>query len=64
MISQQPYTCWKLTIKTLDEGIKSVKSVNNKDTKTSLWRPSGVFILNIEQISYLIIVFLLLNLRK
>ena len=57
MISQQPYTCWKLTTKTLDEGIKSVKSVNNKDTKTSLWRPSVVFIVNIEQISYLIIVY-------
>ena len=34
--------------------------VNNKDTK---WRCSGVFIVNFERISYLILVFLLLTLN-
>ena len=34
--------------------------VNNKDTK---WRRSGVFIVNFERISYLILVFLLLTLN-
>ena len=35
--------------------------VNNKDTKTTQWRRSGVFIVNFEHISHLVLVFLLLT---
>ena len=38
--------------------------VNNKDTSTTSWRRSGVFILNFEHISHLFLVFLLLTLNK
>ena len=37
--------------------------VNNKDTKRRQWRRSGVFIVNVEHISYLVLVFLLLTLN-
>ena len=37
--------------------------VNNKDTRTK-WRYSSVFIVNIEQISQIVLVFALLTLNK
>ena len=38
--------------------------INNKDTKTPLaWRGSGVFTVNFEDISDLVLVFLLLTLN-
>ena len=37
--------------------------VNNKDTKRQ-WRRSGIFIVNYERISHLVLVFLLLTLSK
>ena len=47
--TQSAFTCSKLTIKTLEQGVKYV-------------RRSGVFIVNLEHISHLILVFLLLTL--
>ena len=46
------FTCSKLTIEILEQGVKYVQ-VNNKDTRT----------FNFEHISYLILVFLLLTLN-
>ena len=46
-LSQPPFTCSKLTIETLDRGVK--------------WRRSGIFIVNFEHISHLGLVFLLLT---
>ena len=37
--------------------------VNNKDPERRQWRHSGVFIVNFEHISYLVLVFLLLALN-
>ena len=54
-LSKSAFTCSKLTIQTLEQGVKHVK-VNNKD--------AGVFIVNFEHIPHLVIVFLLLTLRK
>ena len=36
--------------------------VNNKDTERHHWGGSGVFIVNFEHISYLVLLFLLLTL--
>ena len=44
------FTCSKLTIKTLEQW--------------RLWRRSGVFIVNFEHISHLVLVFLLLTLSR
>ena len=38
--------------------------VNNKDTRTTPWRRSGIFIVNFEHISHLVLVFLLLTLSR
>ena len=53
-ITQPAFTCLKLTTETLEEGVKYVQS----------WCRSGVFIINFEHISHLVLVFLLLNLSK
>ena len=34
---------------------------NNKDTRKTSWRRSGVFIVNFEHISHLVLVFVLLT---
>ena len=47
---QPTFTCSKLTIETLEQGV--MFTVNNK------WRRSGVFMVNFEYISHLILVFL------
>ena len=38
--------------------------INNKATITTQWRRSGIFIVNFERISLLILVFLLLTLSR
>ena len=43
----------KLTIETLEQGVKYVQS----------WRRFGVFIINFKDISHLVLVFLLLTLN-
>ena len=50
-ISQPAITCSKLTIETLEQGVKYVQKIRH-------WRRSGVFIVNFEHISHLL-VFLL-----
>ena len=52
-ISQPAITCSKLTIETLEQGVKYVQ-----------WCRSGVFIVNFEHISHLVLVFLLLTLSR
>ena len=37
--------------------------MNNKDTRTTLMALFGVFIVNFENISHLVVVFLLLNMN-
>ena len=49
LIAQPAFTCSKLTIETLEQGHH--------------WRHFGVFIVNVEHISYLALVFLLLTLN-
>ena len=39
-------------------------TVNNKDTRTTTMRRSGVFIVNFEHVSPLVLMFLLLTLSK
>ena len=46
------FTCSKLTIEVLEQGVKYVH-----------WRRSGAFIVNFERISHLVLVFLLLTLN-
>ena len=53
IITQPIITCSKFTIETLEEGVRYVK-----------WRRSGVFIVNLEHISCLVLLFLLLTLSR
>ena len=46
-----------LTIETVEQGVKYVQS------KIPSWRRSGVFTINFEHISHLVLVFLLLTLN-
>ena len=54
-LAQPVITCSKLTIETLEQGVKYVQCH---------WRRSGVFIGNLEHISHLVLVFLLLTLSR
>ena len=40
--------------------IWNLLKVNYKDTRMTLWRRSGIFIVNLEQILHIVLVFLLL----
>ena len=51
LISQPAFTCSKLTVETLEQGVKYVQ-------KCEIC--SGIFIVNFEHISHLVVVFLLL----
>ena len=57
--AQPAITCSKLTIETLEQGVKYVQSL-----KLRQCRRSGVFIINFEEISHLVLVFLLLTLSR
>ena len=59
MVSQAAFTCSKLTIKTLKQGVIMLK-VNKKVTRTT--PRSRVFIVNFEHIPHLVLVFVLLTL--
>ena len=48
-VTQPAITCSKLTIETVEQGVKDVQSQ---------WRRSGVFIINFEHILHLVLVFL------
>ena len=54
--TQPAITCSKLTIETLEQGVNYVQICQ--------WRRSGVFIVNFEHISHLVLLFLLLTLNK
>ena len=56
-LSQSGFTCPKLRMKTLEQGVNMFK-VNTKDTR---WRRSGVFIVNFEDLLHLILVLILLT---
>ena len=63
-LTQPACNCSKLTIETLEQGVKYVK-VNKKNNTPERrhWRRFGVFIVNFEHISHLVLVFLLLTLN-
>ena len=54
--SQPLFTCSKLTKETLEQSVKYVR--------TQQWRRSGIFIVNFEHISHLVVVFILLTLSR
>ena len=56
------FSCSNLTIKTLEQGVKYVQSQQEIHPKDS-WRRSSAFIVNLEHISHLVLVFLLLTLN-
>ena len=52
------FSCSKLTIKTLEQGVKYVQSQQEIHPKDS-WRRSSAFIVNLEHISHLVLVLTL-----
>ena len=60
-LTQSAFTWSKLTIETLEQGVKYVKTTMTPERQD--WRRSGVFIVNFEHILHLVLVFLLLTLR-
>ena len=52
-LTQSAFTCSKLTIKTLEQGVKYIHH----------WPRTGVFIVNFAHISHFVLVFLLLTLN-
>ena len=60
-ISQPAITCSKLTIETLEQGVKYVKKLTVKTPKRRHWRRSGVLIVNFEHISLLVLDFEQIN---
>ena len=55
-------TCSKLAKETLEESEICSKLIKTPERRQ--WRRSGVFIVNFEQISHLVLVFLLLTLNS
>ena len=63
--SYNPVGIYLLTIETPEKGVKSIKTeLTIKTPERRQWRCSGVSIVNFEQISHLVLVFLLLTLRR
>ena len=56
VLSQPAIKCSKLTIETLDQGVKKPERYH--------WQRSGVFNVYVEHISHLVLVFLLLILSR
>ena len=63
LTAQLALTCSKSTIETQEQCGKSVQ-VNNKDTRTTSITPFWCLIVNFEEISLIVLVFLLLTLNK
>ena len=61
MLIQQD-SCSLLTMETLEQGMKCPK-LTIKTPKRRHWRRSGVFIVNFEHISHLVLAFLSLTLN-
>ena len=64
MTSQPAITCAKLTIEILEQELKLCSELTIKTPEQRQWGRSGVFIVNFEYISQLVLVFLLLTLRR
>ena len=62
IVTQPALTRSKLTIDTLEQRLKYVQ-INNKTQQRRHWCLCGVFIVNFERISNLVLVFLLLTLN-
>ena len=62
--TQQVLTCSKFMIETLEQGVRYVRNSYIKTPERGQWRRSGVFNVNFEYISHLVLVFLLLTLNK
>ena len=60
--SQPAFICSKLTIETLEEGVKYVKVID-KDTRTTTMASFWYLYVNFEHISHIVLVFLLLTLN-
>ena len=58
-MSQPVFTFSKLTIETLEQGICSTLTIKTPEQRQ--WRRSGVFIVNSEYISHLVLVFFIVN---
>ena len=58
ILPQLAILCSKLTIETLEQAVKYVPNTSRQ------WRHSGIFIVNFEHISHLVLVFLLLTFSR
>ena len=52
-----------LATETLEQGVKYVQKLTIKIAERRHWRRSGIFIVDFEHISHLVLVFLLLTLN-
>ena len=67
LATQPAFTCSKLTIETLEQGLgtrKICSKLTIKIPEQPQWRRSGIFIVNFEHVSHLVLVFLLLTLNR
>ena len=62
-ITQLTFTCSKSKLEILEQGVKYVQKLTTKTPERCQSRCSGVFIVNFEHISHLVLVFLLLTLN-
>ena len=63
-MTQPAIICSKLTIETLEQGVKYDQNLTIKTPERRQYRRSGVFIVNFEHISRQVLVFLLLTVSK
>ena len=64
MVSQPAFTCSKLTTEILEQGVEICSKLTIKTPERNRWRRFGVFFVNFENISHLVLMFLLLTLSK
>ena len=62
--SEPAIICLKLTIETIEQGVKYVNKLTRKTTEGRHWRCSGFFTVNFGHISKLVLVFLFLALSS
>ena len=62
-LTQPGFTCSKLTIETLEQGVKYAQKLSITTPEQRQWRRSGVFIVDFEHVSHLALVLLLLTLN-
>ena len=64
MVSQPAFTCSKLTTERLEQGVETCSKLTIKTPERNRWRRFGIFFVNFENISHLVLMFLLLTLSK